>query len=226
MEQNDKKRKPHPEGPSGSSNVKKQKPRTELSPDAKLLIRIFQKTEQPILHHVLFSSIATASQADLNAIKRLLGPLVTAALNPLHCVRCHKPFLQQENSSLACKIPHLEPENEDSDYSYSSDGFNYQSDGSDEWGYRLGGPRGQLMKFPCCGWRFRERRHEEAEERKEACVEEWHTADPSQVKYYIDPAESSTSKDKNIATHPTKKRSKYQNTGVITCQQAGCPSKS
>ncbi|KAG8722682.1 hypothetical protein FRC09_005861, partial [Ceratobasidium sp. 395] len=69
------KRKPLPAGPSGSSNVKKQKPRTELSPDAKLLIRIFQKTEQPDLQRVLFSSIANASQSDLDAMKRMLGPL-------------------------------------------------------------------------------------------------------------------------------------------------------
>ncbi|KAG8779995.1 hypothetical protein FRC12_023595 [Ceratobasidium sp. 428] len=225
MERNDKKRKPLPAGPSGSSNVKKQKPYAELPPDAKLLIRIFQKTEQPVLQRVLFSSIANASQSDLDAMKRMLGPLVTSALNPLHCVRCHKPYLQQENKYGACKIPHLEPDYEDEDYERSSDGFDYESDGSDEWGYRPGGPRGQLMKFPCCGWRFRESMGEEADDRKEACVSEWHTTDPREVEYYVDPAESA-SKDKNSATRPTKKRSKYQNTGVVTCQQAGCASKS
>ncbi|KAG8722505.1 hypothetical protein FRC09_006154 [Ceratobasidium sp. 395] len=88
------KRKLITEGSSGPSIIKskKQKTHTEISPDAQILIRIFKQTEQSVLHHTLFSSIANASQSDLNCMKRMLGPLVTAALNLLRCVRCHNPM--------------------------------------------------------------------------------------------------------------------------------------
>ena len=31
-------------------------------------------------------------------------------LNELHCVICHDPYHESENNSVACKIPHSNPE--------------------------------------------------------------------------------------------------------------------
>ncbi|KAG8731196.1 hypothetical protein FRC10_001972 [Ceratobasidium sp. 414] len=130
-----KKRKLVAVGPSGSSSVKKQKIHAKHSPDAQLLTRIVKKTELPILQQTLLSSIPTISPSDLDSLKRILEPLVTAARNPLHCVLCHKSYVEQENTWNSCKIPHLaawgtdsEPSSDDYDYESDSDG-GYDSSG-------------------------------------------------------------------------------------------------
>ncbi|KAG8686937.1 hypothetical protein FRC08_012253 [Ceratobasidium sp. 394] len=212
-----KKRKTSAAGPSGSS--KKTQP--TLSPEAELLTRIIKKTEQPILQQTLISSIARASPPDLDAFKRILGPLVTAALNPLHCVRCHKSYVEQENNYRSCEIPHDEPEDVDSEP--SSDDYDYEDDDDDYYGY--GNRKGGMMKFPCCGERFREA--DEDKRMQEPCVSKKHTTNPKEVEYYVGPVEFPP-KPKNgpIDFGRRYKRYEGQNPHVITCQEAGCASAS
>ncbi|KAG8742082.1 hypothetical protein FRC10_002018 [Ceratobasidium sp. 414] len=207
-------RKPSAAGPS-------KKPHSPLSPDAALLTRIIKNTGQPILQQTLLSSVTRASPSDLDVLKRMLGPLVTAALNPLHCVRCHKSYVEQENNYRSCEIPHVEPEDVDSEP--SSDDYDYESD---EDGYYGDSDRkGGMMKFPCCGERFREA--DEDKQMKEPCVSKKHTTNPKEVEYYVGPVGlPPEQKNGPIDFGRRYKRYEGQNTNVITCQEAGCASTS
>ncbi|QRV99317.1 hypothetical protein RhiJN_27336 [Ceratobasidium sp. AG-Ba] len=93
-----------------------------FSSDAELLTWVIQETNHSAVRSSLLSSIPTASPSDLEVLKRLLEPLVASALNPLHCVRCHQPYVERENRDWSCTIPHLEA---DYDMDASDDYFSY-----------------------------------------------------------------------------------------------------
>ncbi|KAG9119447.1 hypothetical protein FRC07_005527, partial [Ceratobasidium sp. 392] len=182
----DRKRKPVAGGSSGSSKIKKQKSQPTLSSDGRLLTRIVSKTQTTTLQQTLLSSITTAPPSDLEALKRILGPLVTSALNPLHCVRCHKSYVEQENNYRSCEIPHLEPDYVDSEP--SSDDLDFETDEDDCYGSRR--DKGESMKYPCCGERFRERYFGGVDNGEgRACVSTKHTTNPKEVEYYVGPVE-------------------------------------
>ncbi|KAG9079961.1 hypothetical protein FRC06_007248, partial [Ceratobasidium sp. 370] len=173
--------------PSGSSRAKQQKPLPNLSADAKLLLRVVIKCEESALRRTLASSITTASPSDLQAVKRLLGPLVASTQNPLHCVRCHASYVEQENKLGACKILHEEPDCLGDD---ASDDYPVSEDDSED---SRGREMYDMMRYPCCGERFREDRPDMAEE---FCVYDKHTTDPKRVEYFIDPKAASKGKKK------------------------------
>ncbi|KAG8752382.1 hypothetical protein FRC12_011999 [Ceratobasidium sp. 428] len=79
---------------AGSSSSGNKRPHHQLSKDAQLLTRIVTKAGEEDFRQTLVSSIATAAPSQLEALKVLLDPLFTATLNPLHCVRCHKPYVE------------------------------------------------------------------------------------------------------------------------------------
>ncbi|KAG9077553.1 hypothetical protein FS749_010551, partial [Ceratobasidium sp. UAMH 11750] len=68
----------------------------------------------------------------------------------------------------------------------SSDDYDYESDS--DGGYDSSGRgKGDMMKFPCCGERFRE--DDEDKMMREPCVSAKHNTNPSQVEYYAGPVE-------------------------------------
>ncbi|QRV85226.1 hypothetical protein RhiJN_27333 [Ceratobasidium sp. AG-Ba] len=204
------KRKSNSSGLSGSLKPKKKKSEAALSPDARILARILKKTESTVIQNTLLSSISTASPAHLDALKQLLGPLVTSALNPLHCVRCHKSYFENENNYTSCVIPHYDSEYA-ANFNSSSDDYDEHSSDDYNWGH----PDGERMKFVCCGETFREK---EGEEAQLPCIREKHTTDPKQVDYYVDPFAREQS---------DRKFRKYEalNPNVVTCEEEGCLSK-
>ncbi|KAG8759874.1 hypothetical protein FRC12_009676 [Ceratobasidium sp. 428] len=193
--------------PSGSSTAKKQKAtKPTPSPDVQLLTRIITKTEQPLLQRTLLASITSASQPDLDALKRIFGPLVASAQTPLHCVRCHKSYLENENNHRSCVIEHHDTEYV-ADCPTSSDDDEYDSDNDYNWGH----PRGQLMKFTCCGERVREK----DENKAGPCIQMKHTTDPKEVEYYVQPSERKQ-------TERQFKKWEATNPNVVTCEDEGC----
>ncbi|KAG8731197.1 hypothetical protein FRC10_001973, partial [Ceratobasidium sp. 414] len=149
------------------------------------------------------------------AAKRLLGPLVASTQNPLHCVRCHASYVEQENKRGACKIPHEEPDYIGDD---ASDDYPVSEDDSED---SRGREMYEMMRYPCCGERFREDRPGMAEE---FCVHDKHTTDPRKVEYFIDPKAISKGKKKKVEyslDHYT--RWKNKNPNVIICKVKKCP---
>ncbi|KAG8687068.1 hypothetical protein FRC08_012168 [Ceratobasidium sp. 394] len=144
---------PTPATSSGFTCTKLENALLTLSPEAKRLLQIVNKSEETALRVAISKAILTATPSDLVVYNKLLGSLVTASTptstsqTPLHCVRCHTSYLQHENNSRACKIPHEEPEclGEDAsdDYPVSDPGYDPRSGR-------------ELMKYPCCGQRMLE----------------------------------------------------------------------
>lgn len=86
----------------------------------------------------------------------ILGPLFKVASTPLHCVRCHKTYIESGNHDDACVIRcHGEGE-----YIRQYHDLTY--------GY---------FKSPCCGKIFTETNH------RDICLTDWHTTDPTEVEY-------------------------------------------
>ncbi|KAF8601692.1 hypothetical protein BDV93DRAFT_524631 [Ceratobasidium sp. AG-I] len=56
-------------------------------------------------------SLASATPENLRALRETLGPLFEEASHPLHCVRCHRSFIQSGNHKEACLVKcHYDPE--------------------------------------------------------------------------------------------------------------------
>ncbi|KAG8746803.1 hypothetical protein FRC12_014219 [Ceratobasidium sp. 428] len=218
-----KRKAPQDAPPHELPRTKQQKISPNPSSDAELLVRIVTKCVEPTLRQTLASSLAAASPSDIQVVKRLLDPLVTPFQNPLHCVRCHEPYIQHENKWDACKIPHLDPV-EVAEYrrAYEDD---YSEDGS------MASEKGCLMMYPCCGEKFRSDKPHLIDG---PCVECSHTTNPGDVRYYVDP-------DHEIAEKKTKERKKEKkgkkknrnfwlessswtdkNPNVVTCKERGC----
>ncbi|KAG8783741.1 hypothetical protein FRC12_019399 [Ceratobasidium sp. 428] len=205
---------------AGSSGSRNKRPYHQLSTDAQLLTRIVTKAGEEDLRQTLVSSIATAAPSQLEALKVLLDPLVTATLNPLHCVRCHKPYVEQENTWRSCNIPHeqaimLDDDDKSSDYPCS------EPSAYDEYGKWY-----ELMQYPCCGERIRETKVDDQEElpvpKREPCVSTKHTSDPGQVEYYVGEVELPPKKKYDYRYHWSKYRG--QNPNVVPCsRRKGCP---
>ncbi|KAG8742092.1 hypothetical protein FRC10_002028 [Ceratobasidium sp. 414] len=205
---------PAPAAASGSSRAKLQKTLSNLSPDAKQLLKIVTKSEEPALRMALSRSLLSATPSDLVAYKKFLGSLVTAAQTPLHCVRCHASYVEHENNSGSCKIPHDEPE-------YIGDDVSDDYPLSDLESCDSRGDHQPLVRYPCCGQRMRE---DEADYNGEMCVEIWHTTDPKKVEYFIDP-NAGPKKNKKKVNHSLDYYSRYKNKNphVVTCKEKRCP---
>ncbi|KAG9076449.1 hypothetical protein FS749_011782, partial [Ceratobasidium sp. UAMH 11750] len=203
-----KRKAPEPSPSGGSRSKQKKLPNT--SDDAQLLLRIINKSDESYLRQVLASSVDTASPSDLQAIKRFLGPLVTWARNPRHCVRCHELYIEGENSPSSCQIPH-----EEGVYCGSNVSDNYPYDEAESVNSQ--NEYCERMRYPCCGKRWREG---EDIEWGEICVQERHTTDPTMVHYFVSPSEEGSddgSLDWDVQWQ-------NRNPNVITCEEKGCPS--
>ncbi|KAG9120695.1 hypothetical protein FRC07_003702 [Ceratobasidium sp. 392] len=144
-----------------------------------------------------------ATPSDLAAYKKLLGLLATSNQTPLHCVRCHASYLEQENNTGVCRIPHDEPEYLGDD---ASDDYPYSNDGIEDLG--------SMMKYPCCGERFRQ---DEMDGGDGFCVEGPQTTDPKKVEYFIKPTTASTKKRNDAGYRPDHYGwYKIKNSGVVT----------
>jgi hypothetical protein len=187
--------------------------RQNKSLDVQLLTRIISKAGELELRQTLASSLATAASADVDALKRLLGPLVSATLNPLHCVRCHKSYVEQENTYRSCEIAHEEP-----DYLDDSGSSDYPCSEPDSEDSR--GDSHEMMRYPCCGERIRE---DEADRRRAPCVSTKHTTDPRHVEYYVGEVVLPPKREGHLELNRHWDKYRGQNPKVITCQQKGCP---
>ncbi|KAG8768274.1 hypothetical protein FRC12_005682 [Ceratobasidium sp. 428] len=207
-----KRKAPIDHAPSGPSRVKQQKKHPKLSADAELLLRLVDRSREQTLRRVLTSSITNASPEELRVARKLFGPLVSAAENPVHCVRCHESFIPHENNTGACKIPHLEPE-------WAGDG------GYNDCDYPLSDDDEELtdmydfMRYPCCGEQYREDHPDMVDE---FCIRWSHTMDPNEVEYYVDPKTKGKGKKKPAYAFQYQ-RFTDKNPNVITCKQKKCP---
>ncbi|KAG9077356.1 hypothetical protein FRC06_008962 [Ceratobasidium sp. 370] len=206
---------PTPPAASRSSRTKLQNPISDLSPDAKQLFQIVTKSHEPALRLALSRSILSATPSDLVAYKKFLGSLVTAAQNPLHCVRCHASYVEHENNTRSCKIPHDEPE-------YIGDDVSDDYLNSDPESCDSRGDEQPLVRYPCCGRRMGE---DDADYNREMCIGLMHTTDPTRVDYYIDPNSTSEKKKKQKIEYYWRDYYKYTNTNphVVTCKEKKCP---
>lgn len=83
---------------------------SESANDISLLRRVFSESHTAKVIRTLNERLDTVTPEDIQALKRIVEPLITAATSPLHCVRCHKTYLESKNHKKACVIEHEEPE--------------------------------------------------------------------------------------------------------------------
>ncbi|KAF8600414.1 hypothetical protein BDV93DRAFT_588198 [Ceratobasidium sp. AG-I] len=124
--------------------------------DISLLRRILNKSHTPNVMRTLNESLDTAAPEDVQALKRLLEPLVKAVATPLHCVRCHAAYNESENHNKACSIGHEEIE-----HAYKARGGIH------------------FYRATCCSEEFEE-------DHISPCYVAAHTTNPLEVRYYVD----------------------------------------
>ncbi|KAF8600400.1 hypothetical protein BDV93DRAFT_510868 [Ceratobasidium sp. AG-I] len=139
----------------------------ESASDISLLRRVFNESHTPNLVHALNESLDTATPEEIQILKHLLEPLVTAATSPLHCVRCHQTYLESKNHDKACVIEHEELE-------------------YDHKGYK----GAMIYKATCCSQEY----EYELSTPFPPCYVAAHTIDPLEVRYY---EEADDSEDEN-----------------------------
>ncbi|KAG8716822.1 hypothetical protein FRC09_015153 [Ceratobasidium sp. 395] len=190
--------------------AKKQKPtpkipKPTISPDAQFLLDAILKTEEKALRQGLAKLIMEASPTRLSAYKELLGPFATSVRTPLHCVRCHASYIELENNTKACGVPHKKPVRFDIGVDDLS------SDGEDARNADLN----QMMVVRCCGIRFHDDMLLEPDFKEWKCIQGRHTTNPEEVKYFIKPSKKGKQRDYNIRSgdHPN----------IVTCKEKKCP---
>ncbi|KAF8601613.1 hypothetical protein BDV93DRAFT_607952 [Ceratobasidium sp. AG-I] len=129
------------------------------SSDIKLLQRILRNCHAPKLAETLSTALNGTTLGNIEALKDLMSPLIQAAANPKHCVRCHKTYDDSQNYSEACVILCYEPDH--------STGHLPNGDGYTE--------------FECCG---KGKLDKDIVTDGEICSKTSHTEDSQQVEYY------------------------------------------
>lgn len=133
------------------------------------LARIIRATDASILHTALTESVnaSSTSKADINTLGRLLKSLQEAAATPLHCVRCHQEYFENENAADSCSIGHAEPH-------------------GDDWERAVVGYEQEMATLRCCGETIYPEGHpfelgRESNWDRGECIVERHTTDIEDV---------------------------------------------
>ncbi|KAG9125972.1 hypothetical protein FRC07_005380 [Ceratobasidium sp. 392] len=111
----------------------------------------------------LTKSIKEATPEQISVVQSLLAPLLTKAVKPLHCVRCHEVYFESSNNDNACKIEHEEPVDDDAPYILE------------------GGWKKAVYRYPCCGETFASAWG--PPEEHTICYTAPHTTNPDDVDY-------------------------------------------
>ncbi|KAF8598241.1 hypothetical protein BDV93DRAFT_547500 [Ceratobasidium sp. AG-I] len=125
--------------------------------DVKALRKLFEQSTPRAVINAITDSFETAAPEHLRGLREILSPLFKSASTPLHCVRCHKTYVQSGNHKNACVIECV-------------DGADYIR----EW---YNGEDGYYKK-DCCETIFTE-----VEGHDDICLPDWHTTDPMDVSY-------------------------------------------
>ncbi|KAG8701335.1 hypothetical protein FRC09_005430 [Ceratobasidium sp. 395] len=67
------------------------------------------KCHPPTVIKTLTQSLEKATPEQISSVQSLLGPLLAAVVEPLHCLRCHKKYFQSNNPRSSCEVKHKEP---------------------------------------------------------------------------------------------------------------------
>lgn len=144
---------------SGGASTSK-KPRAVESEDVKALKKLFKQSTPDAITKTISDSFKTASPENIQALREILSPLFQASSTPLHCVRCHKKYLESGNHKNACVVECDEDADFTRDYHNGSEGYYTKS---------------------CCGGTFREG---EEDDEDGICFTTWHTTNPKEVEYH------------------------------------------
>ena len=165
---------------------------SESASDISLLRRVFNQSHTPNLIRTLNKSLDTVTPEEIQTLRHLLEPLVTAETSPLHCVRCHETYLESRNHKKACVVAHEELE-------------------YDHKGYK----GVMIYKAPCCSSEYEYRLSRPFP----PCYVASHTTNPSEVRYYVgsDNSEDEDERDDNEDDEPYPR-----NKNVRTCAKKQC----
>lgn len=72
--------------------------------DAGELLELIQKVPAKTLHSFVVTNIPNASQQEIQALIEFFATLTPPP--KLHCVRCHKNYVEVENTDRSCLVPH------------------------------------------------------------------------------------------------------------------------
>jgi hypothetical protein len=168
-----------------------------VSVDVKSLQKALERCDAPALVQALSESLSKATPGTVRMVKELITPLLEADANPKHCVRCHKIYLEAENTRESCVIRCGEPEE-----------TNIPDDEYD----------GHMMRYPCCGELEPEALVEGLDDDDvQECFRTRHTTDQSSVQYYMKYSSQSdrANKEKGIDY-------RGKNSRIRTCMMMGC----
>lgn len=138
-------------GPSTSRGA-----RPTESEDAKALRKLLKQSNGDAVYKTITESLGMASPEDLRALRTILAPLFKASSTPLHCVRCHKTYVESGNHKKACVIECEEDPEYTQEYHNGEEGY---------------------YKTSCCGRKFYEG------DEPDFCFKTSHTTDPKAVSY-------------------------------------------
>ncbi|KAF8605086.1 hypothetical protein BDV93DRAFT_72764 [Ceratobasidium sp. AG-I] len=120
------------------------------------------------------ASLESATPEQARIVSSLLRPFLLSFAEPLHCVRCHKDYVEAENSNEACEIKHMGTEEVDDE----------DDEDDEDYGVRRV-PYGmgiQKMRYICCDEEF----EYGEEDKNEICCTERHTTNTDEVEYTLE----------------------------------------